>query len=88
MQRMKIEKLKRKSSGKTPCLKEPYQAPAMPPKNAPLAYAQVFVRISGIPIAAAATSSSRIAIQARPKRESRSRRLQKIVISRSTIADQ
>ena len=37
MQRMKIEKLKRKSSGKTPCLNEPYQAPATPPKNAPLA---------------------------------------------------
>ena len=30
MQRMKIEKLKRKSSGKTPCLKEPYQAPGNP----------------------------------------------------------
>src|SRR6185503_12498453 len=43
------------------------------------AYAQVFVRISGTPIAAAAVSSSRIAIHARPRRESRSRTEQKIV---------
>src|SRR4029450_4815524 len=45
MQRMKIEKLKGKRSGKTPCLNDPYQAPARPPKNAPAAYAHVFVRI-------------------------------------------
>ena len=32
-----------------------------------MAYDHVFVRISGIPIAAAAVSSSRIAIQARPE---------------------
>ena len=51
----------------------------MPPKNAPAAYAHVFVRISGTPIAAAAVSSSRIAIHARPSRESRSRIEQKTV---------
>ena len=88
MQRMKIEIWKPKSSGKTPCLNEAKKAPATPPKNAPDAYAHVFVRIRGMPIAAAAISSSRIAIQARPSRESRSRRLQKTVISSSAIADQ
>ena len=60
----------------------------MPPKNAPAAYAQVFVRISGTPIAAAAVSSSRIAIQARPSRESRRRREQKTVKSTRTSAVQ
>ena len=60
----------------------------MPPKNAPLAYAQVFVRISGTPIAAAAVSSSRIAIQARPSRENCSRNEQKTVKRSSTIAVQ
>ena len=47
----------------------------MPPKVAPIAYAISFVRTSGIPIETAATSSSRSAIQARPRRESRSRRV-------------
>ena len=58
----------------------------MPPKKAPSAYAQVFVRISGTPIAAAAVSSSRIAIQARPSRESLSLTQQKTVIRRSASA--
>ena len=44
--------------------------------------------MSGIPIAAAATSSSRIAIHARPSLESRILMLQKMVIRSSTIADQ
>ena len=60
----------------------------MPPKNAPAAYAHVFVRISGTPIAAAAVSSSRIAIQARPSRESRRRTQQKTVKSSRTSAVQ
>ncbi len=47
----------------------------MPPKAAPIAYASSLVLTSGIPIDTAATSSSRSAIQARPSRESRSRRL-------------
>ena len=50
------------------------------------AYDHVFVRMSGMPIAAAAVSSSRIAIQARPSLESRSRTEQKTVIRSSTTA--
>ena len=46
----------------------------MPPKAAPIAYASSFVLTSGIPIDTAAISSSRSAIQARPRRESRIRR--------------
>ena len=41
-----------------------------------------------MPIAAAAVSSSRIAIHARPSRESRSRTEQKTVISSSASATQ
>src|SRR3954464_9892540 len=78
--RMKAEMLKLKSFGNVELLNDAKYAPATPPKNAPVAYAHVFVRISGIPIAAAAVSSSRIAIHARPRRESRSRRLQNTVI--------
>ena len=59
----------------------------MPPKNAPIAYAHVFVRISGMPIAAAAVSSSRIAIHARPRRESRRRTQQKTVNRMSARID-
>ena len=88
IERMRIEMLKKKSSGKTPVLIVANQAPATPPKNAPDAYAHVFVRISGMPIAAAAVSSSRIAIHARPSRESRNLMLQKIVISSSPSAVQ
>ena len=44
--------------------------------------------MSGIPIAAAAVSSSRIATQARPRRESRRRTLQNTVTRRITTAAQ
>jgi hypothetical protein len=57
----------------------------MPPKKAPIAYAHVFVRISGTPIAAAAVSSSRIAIHARPSRESR-RRIEQNTVTRSSTS--
>jgi hypothetical protein len=60
----------------------------MPPKKAPTAYDQVLLRASGTPIAAAAVSSSRIATQARPRRESRSRRVQNTVASSSASAVQ
>ena len=60
----------------------------MPPKKAPIAYDHVFVRIRGTPMAAAAVSSSRIAIQARPRRESRSRTEQKTVNRRRASAVQ
>ena len=45
----------------------------MPPKAPPAAYANSFVLTSGTPMLAAATSSSRRAIHARPSRESRRR---------------
>src|SRR4051795_1639551 len=88
IERMNAEMLKLKSFGNVELLNDAKYAPATPPKKAPVAYAHVFVRISGIPIAAAAVSSSRIAIHARPRREYCSRSEQKIVISRSRIAVQ
>ncbi len=45
----------------------------MPPAAAPTPYAHSFVRISGTPIRLAASSSSRIASQARPSLPSRRR---------------
>ena len=54
----------------------------MPPNAAPIAYAESFVRTGGMPIETAATSSSRSATQARPRRESRRRRFTNRTISR------
>src|SRR5438093_10512113 len=88
IERMKAEMLNEKSFGNVDCLKLAKYAPATPPKNAPVAYDHVFVRISGTPIAAAAVSSSRIAIHARPILESRRRALQNAVTTPSTSADQ
>ena len=48
--------------------------PAMPPNDAPIANASSFTRVVLMPIARAAISSSRIASQARPRRESCRRR--------------
>ncbi len=50
-------------------------APIAPANDAPQAKARSFIRTSGTPMACAATSSSRIASQARPMWESSSRRL-------------
>ena len=83
MQSRKTEMLNWNWLGNAPELKLAMYAPAMPPKKAPIAYAQVFVRINGIPIAPAAVSSSRMAIHARPSRDSRSRSEQKTASSRS-----
>ena len=47
--------------------------PATPPKEAPIAKASSFMLRVLMPIALAAISSSRIAIQARPMRERSSR---------------
>src|SRR3954464_8019699 len=88
IERMNAEMLKLKSFGNVELLNDAKYAPATPPKNAPVAYAHVFVRISGTPIAAAAVSSSRIAIHARPRRESRSLIEQKTVTSTSPSAVQ
>src|SRR5436190_20795234 len=88
IERMKAEMLNEKSFGNVDCLKLAKYAPATPQKNAPVAYAQVFVRISGTPIAAAAVSSCRIAIQAGPGLEARSRSLQKDELATSTDTPQ
>ena len=56
----------------------------MPAKDAPMAKASSLKRTRFTPIAPAAISSSRIAIQARPIRLSRNRMLMKI--SAATIA--
>jgi hypothetical protein len=52
--------------------------PITPAKEAPQAKARSFMRTSGTPMARAASSSSRIASQARPIWESSSRRLTRI----------
>ena len=80
---LNTEMLKKKSSGNVADLKLAKYAPATPPKKAPVAYDHVLVRISGTPIAAAAISSSRIAIHARPSRESR-RRIEQNTVKRTS----
>ena len=60
----------------------------MPPIVAPSAYASSFTRTVGMPMLIAATSSSRIATQARPMRESRSRKLMNRTTSASASAVQ
>ena len=55
--------------------------PAMPPKEAPMAKARSFMRVVLMPMERAAISSSRIASQARPMRESCRRRFTTITTS-------
>src|SRR5271157_1372445 len=54
------------------------KTPAKPEKVAPIEKASSLVRTGSIPIWEAANSSSRIAIQARPRRLSRKRLIRKI----------
>ena len=65
-------------SGVAVCSLATKNTPVMPAKAAPMAKAISLKRVRLTPIALAAVSSSRIAIQARPIRESRRRRLTKI----------
>ena len=58
----------------------------MPPNAAPMAKASSLNLVRSTPIAPAAISSSRIAIQARPMRESRNRMLMKISSATRAIA--
>ena len=60
--------------------------PAMPPNDAPIANARSFTLRVLMPMALAATSSSRIASQARPSREFCSRMLMTMtpIVSRSS----
>ncbi len=71
--RMKIENENWNWSAFTVFRYDPRNTPDIPPKAAPVPYASSLVLTSGTPIDAAATSSSRRAIQARPSRESRRR---------------
>ena len=73
MARMKIEKPNWNWFAFTLEKYAPRNAPEMPPNAPPVAYASSFVFTSGTPMLAAATSSSRRAIQARPSFESRRR---------------
>ena len=66
-----------------PCIAE-NMPPAMPPNDAPIANASSLMLRVLMPIARAATSSSRIASHARPMREFCSRRL--ITITATSIA--
>ena len=75
MQRTKTEKPNSNWSTLTVFWKRRGTTPAKPPIDAPSAKAHSFMRTRLTPIAAAATSSSRTAIQARPRRESRRRTL-------------
>ena len=88
MQSTKTEMLKSKSVGEGAVLKPRRRRPPTPPKNAPIANDHASSASAATPIAAAAISSSRIAIQARPSRESRSRTEQKTVTSSSASAVQ
>ena len=71
MQRTNTETLKLKLLGLTRFNLEANIAPATPAKAAPEEKASSLVLTVSIPIAAAAISSSRIAIHARPNRELR-----------------
>ena len=68
---MKIEKENSNWAALTTPRYEAKNAPEIPPNAAPVPYARSLVRTMGIPAQAAADSSSRIAIHARPMRESR-----------------
>ncbi len=75
MTRIITETGKPNMSGVAVCSLATKNTPVAPAKAAPIAKASSFVRVGSTPMAPAAVSSSRIAIQARPMRESRSRTL-------------
>ena len=64
-----IDSISENDSGETKPWKAPNRPPATPPKVAPSAKASSFMLRMLMPIAFAASSSSRIAAQARPMRE-------------------
>ena len=70
-----IDSNRPKLSGLMNCCVAEKTAPAMPPNEAPIANARSLTLRVLMPIALAATSSSRIASHARPSREFCSRRL-------------
>ena len=64
-----IDSVNRKFSGNTERCHEASSAPAKPANEAPIAKACSFATVVLMPIARAASSSSRIACQAQPMRE-------------------
>ena len=74
MARMFTDSVNRKLSGNTERCQEARNAPPAPANAAPIAKACSLAAVVLMPMACAASSSSRIACQAQPMRESRSRR--------------
>ena len=73
MHRIMIDSIRLKDSGETKPWKAANMEPDTPPKVAPMPKASSFMLRVLMPMALAAISSSRIAIQARPMREFSSR---------------
>ena len=73
MQSSMIDTWNSKAPGVMACNFAAYTEPAKPENEAPSAKASSFVDTGLTPVQSAAVSSSRMAIQARPSRESRSR---------------
>ena len=65
-----IDSIRLNDSGETKPWKAPNMAPDTPPNEAPMPKASSFMLRVLMPMALAAISSSRMAIQARPMRES------------------
>ena len=82
--RMKIEVSSVKPSGLTKLTLLAWTTPATPAVDAPMAKAHSFILTVGTPMAAAASSSSRIATQARPMRDRLSRMITPIIRAHST----
>ena len=73
MARMLIDSVNRKFSGNTDFCQDARKLPPIPAKEAPMANAWSLATVVLMPIARAASSSSRIACQAQPMREWRRR---------------
>ena len=82
------DRLTMNALGSTYCCLEPNSRPARPPRVAPMAKAHSLNLKPATPITAAASSSSRIASQARPTRLFSSRRARKMMRIRTTSASQ
>ncbi len=78
--------MKEKDSGLTKVRLPAKSTPIAPAKEAPRANAVSFMRTMGMPMATAAVSSSRMAVQARPMRESSMRRVTTTTIRMTTSA--
>ena len=79
-----MDSMKVKLSGLMKTCLAANNTPTAEAKDAPTANANSFMRTTGTPIADAANSSSRIAFQARPTRESSRRRVMRMMSSAIT----